>query len=45
LSKLPVVDQARVDSLRKAIANGEYKVDPTRTAEKFVRLESALFKE
>lgn len=44
LSKLPVVDQDRVASLRKAIANGEYNIDPTRTAEKFVQLETVLFK-
>lgn len=44
LSKLPVVDQERVNSLRKAIASGDYKVDPVKTAEKFVRFESALSK-
>ena len=44
LSKLPVVDQDRVASLRKAIANGEYNIDPNRTAEKFVQLETVLFK-
>lgn len=42
LSKLPVVDQERVNSLRKAIAAGDYKVDAVKTAEKFVQFESAL---
>lgn len=44
LSNIPVVDQDRVASLRKAIASGEYKVDPVKTAEKLVQFESALAK-
>jgi len=44
LSNIPVVDQDRVASLRKAIASGEYKVDPVKTAEKLVQFESALSK-
>ena len=44
LSKLPVVDENRVESLKKAIASGEYKIDPTKTAEKFLQIESALNK-
>jgi negative regulator of flagellin synthesis FlgM len=44
LSNIPVVDQDRVANLRKAIATGEYKVDPLKTAEKLVRFESALSK-
>jgi negative regulator of flagellin synthesis FlgM len=44
LSNTPVVDQERVASLRKAIASGDYKVDPVKTAEKLVQFESALSK-
>lgn len=44
LSNVPEVDQDRIASLRKAIASGEYKVDPVKTAEKLVRFESALAK-
>ena len=44
LSTLPVVDEQRVESLRKAIASGDYKIDPARTAEKFVQFEYALKK-
>ena len=44
LSNLPVVDQERVASLQKAIASGEYKVDPAKTAEKLVQFESAFSK-
>ena len=44
LSNVPVVDQERVASLRKAIASGEYKVDPIKTAEKLVQFESELTK-
>lgn len=44
LSNLPVVDQERVDRLQKAIASGEYKVDPAKTAEKLVQFESAFSK-
>jgi negative regulator of flagellin synthesis FlgM len=31
--QLPEVRQNKVDSLRQAIANGDYKVDPQKTAE------------
>ena len=44
LSNIPVVDQDRVASLRKAIASGDYKIDPVKTAEKLVQFESALSK-
>jgi len=44
LSSVPVVDQNRVEGLRKAIAAGEYEIDPARTAEKFIQLEARLFK-
>jgi negative regulator of flagellin synthesis FlgM len=42
LASIPVVDQARVDQLRNAIESGQYKVDPQRTAEKLLQMESAL---
>ncbi len=44
LSNLPVVDQERVARLQKAIASGEYKVDPVKTAEKLVQFETAFRK-
>jgi negative regulator of flagellin synthesis FlgM len=44
LSNLPVVDQERVAHLQKAIASGEYKVDPAKTAEKLVQFETAFSK-
>lgn len=42
LSNLPVVDQERVARLQKAIASGEYKINPTKTAEKLVLFETAF---
>ena len=44
LSNIPVVDRERVASLQKAIASGEYKVNPEKTAEKLVQFESAFSK-
>ena len=35
-------DQSRVDSIRQAIAEGRYHVDPERLAANFTRLESDL---
>ncbi len=35
-------DQARVDKIRAAIAEGRYHVDPERLAEKFLELETQL---
>lgn len=42
IDALPVVDTQRVDSIRQAIANGTYEIDPQRTAEKLIGFESAL---
>lgn len=42
LAKLPVVDSQRVETLQKAIENGNYEVDARRTAEKLLGLEQAL---
>lgn len=39
----PPVDEAKVATLRKAIANGEYRVDSGRIARKMSHLEDALF--
>lgn len=35
----PEVDQARVDSIKAAIANGEYRIDPEATARAFIDME------
>ncbi|MCP4865907.1 MAG: flagellar biosynthesis anti-sigma factor FlgM [Pseudomonadota bacterium] len=37
------VNQEKVDKLKKAIQNGEYKVDPQALAKKIARLESEIF--
>ena len=39
---LPAVDAARVDSIRQAIAEGRYHVDPVRLAQKFQEFEDDL---
>jgi negative regulator of flagellin synthesis FlgM len=44
LKAVPVVDQERVDRIRDAIQNGEYQIDPAKIADKFIRLESALYR-
>ena len=38
------VDQTRVETLRKAIANGQYQVDAARIATKLLDFENALFR-
>jgi len=42
INELPVVDSQRVESIRQAIANGTYEIDPQRTAEKMIGFEAAL---
>ena len=37
------VNKEKVDSLKKAIQNGEYRVDPDRLAQKIARLEAEVF--
>ena len=39
---LPEVDDARVATIRAAIANGTYQVSPDRIAEKLLRIEGDL---
>ncbi len=43
LASVPVVDAQRVESIRQAIANGSYEINPERVAEQMLAFESALF--
>lgn len=43
LKDVPVVDQERVERIRAAIQNGEYKIDPAKIADKILKLETALY--
>jgi negative regulator of flagellin synthesis FlgM len=42
VADVPVVDPARVDALRQAVANGNYQVDTEAVADKLIALESLL---
>ena len=42
IAELPVVDAQRVDSIRSAIAKGDYQVNPERIADKLLDLDSKL---
>lgn len=42
MGKLPEVDSARVESIKTALANGEYQPDPEVIARKFAEIESLL---
>jgi len=42
IDSAPEIDQARVDAIKQAIAEGRFPVDPKRIAEKFVQLEGLL---
>jgi negative regulator of flagellin synthesis FlgM len=38
----PTFDRAKVDSIKKAIQNGQYPLDPRRIAESFVAIEQMI---
>lgn len=42
LANLPVVDNQRVESIRRALADGTFEANPERIAEKMVGLEKEL---
>ena len=42
VAEIPAFDEARVESIREAIAEGRYHVDADRLAERFMALESEL---
>ena len=42
ISTLPVVNESRVDAVRRAIDEGRYHVDPQRVADKMMRFEVDL---
>jgi negative regulator of flagellin synthesis FlgM len=42
ISSLPVVNESRVDAVRKAMDEGRYHVDPQRVADKMMRFEVDL---
>ncbi len=42
IANQPVVDTQRVESVKKAIANGSFKIDSNRIAEKMADIESLL---
>lgn len=44
MKDIPIVDKDRVERIRNAIESGEYSVDPAKIADKFVSLESSLYR-
>ena len=42
ISSLPVVNESRVDAVRRAVDDGRYHVDPQRVADKMMRFEVDL---
>ncbi len=42
LKQLPEVDEARVERIRSAVAQGTYHIDPRRVAQKFLELDGQL---
>jgi negative regulator of flagellin synthesis FlgM len=42
LNKEPEFDRAKVDSIKQAIQNGQYPLNPRRIAESFVALENLI---
>ncbi|WP_260259089.1 flagellar biosynthesis anti-sigma factor FlgM [Vibrio intestinalis] len=42
MASQPAFDQAKVDAIKEAIANGSYTVDPEKLADNMMRLEKEL---
>ena len=42
MASLPVVDTQRVDAVKKALADGTYRIKPERIADKMLGFENAL---
>jgi len=42
LTELPVVDGQRVDAIKREIANGSYKIDAAKVADKMIEFESTI---
>ncbi|MBT3723256.1 MAG: flagellar biosynthesis anti-sigma factor FlgM [Gammaproteobacteria bacterium] len=42
MEKLPEVDSSRIESIKTALANGEYQPNPEVIAQKFAEIESLL---
>jgi len=42
IAHLPIVDMQKVEEIQKAIADGSYKIDADKIAEKFIDMELAL---
>ena len=42
LKDSPAIDQARIESIKQEIANGNYPLDPEKTAESLINLEQSL---
>jgi len=43
LAQAPEVDSARVDALRRSIADGRYQIDDVHVTDKLIQLEQGLF--
>ena len=43
LAQTPEVDSARVDALRRSIADGRYQIDDVHVTDKLIQLEQSLF--
>jgi negative regulator of flagellin synthesis FlgM len=43
LANMPVVDEARVEAIKQAIADGSYQIDANRIADKLIQFERGMF--